>query len=330
MPVQHQVTFCPAKEGVNMSKFPQISKATIEKMCNDFKTESNLAPRTIRFYREALNVIVRILEENGRNVMPWMIDKSDLKWLLDHYKEKEFTVQTRTGYISALRKWTAHYGNNVVKETKIRWPVDMRPNADWLTTAQAEKLLNVPKNPIQDILVHCELCLGMRRIEVLRLTPQSFSGTFVDVLGKGPQGGKPRRIPYHRDTEEIYRRYMEYRGTLVSQAKQTYPVSTVVPESLLIWSSGNRLSSYSQKGNSVDSQLKKLGPEIGYKDLSHHTLRRTFGREMYRSMVKINKVRIPTIAKIMGHDSIEQCLKYFGIDLDDMASAMSDFALGME
>jgi len=312
-----------------MSKFPQTPKATVEKMCADIKAESTLSERTIRFYREEVNTIIKVFAENEReHTMPWQIDKADVKWLLDYYQQQGYTVQTRTGYISALRKWTAHYGNNVVKEMKIRWPVDMRPNADWLSTAQAEKLLVVPKNPIQELLVHCELCLGMRRIEVLRLTPESFSGTFVDVLGKGPQGGKPRRIPYHRDTDRVFKRYMEYRDTVIKLARSQFPVSTKVPDSLLIWSRGNRLFEYSRKGESVDRHLKKLGPDIGYPDLSNHTLRRTFGREMYRSMVKLNKVRIPTIAKIMGHDSIEQCLKYLGIDLDDMASAMNDFALG--
>jgi len=312
-----------------MSKFPQTPKATVEKMCSDLKAESTLSERTIRFYREEVNTIIKVFAENNReHTMPWQIDKADVKWLLDYYQQKGYTVQTRTGYISALRKWTSHYGNNVVKEMKIRWPVDTRPNADWLSTAQAEKLLAIPKNPIQDILVHCELCLGMRRIEILRLTPESFSGSYVDVLGKGPQGGKPRRIPYHRDTDRVFKRYMDYRETLIKLARSQFPVSTKVPDALLIWSRGNRLYEYSRKGESVDRYLKKLGPEIGYPEISNHTLRRTFGREMYLRMVKQNKLSIPVIAKIMGHESTEQCEKYLGINLDDMTSAMNDFDLG--
>jgi len=274
--------------------------------------------------------MIDLLTANNRNDMPWKIDASDIKFLLDKFTEKGFTVSTRRGYMAAIRKWTTHYGNNIVKDMKIRWPADMRPNADWLTTHQAEKLITLPKSPMQELIVHCELCLGMRRIEVLRLKPNSFSGTYVDVLGKGMQGGKPRRVPYHRDTENVLRRYVNYRDALINLARSQFPVSTKVPETLLMWSRGNRLYEYSKKGVSIDAQLKSLGPDIGYRDISNHTLRRTFGREMYRSLSKESgDLCLPVIAKIMGHDSLEQCMKYLGLDMDDMTRAMNKFALGM-
>ena len=55
---------------------------------------------------------------------------------------------------------------------------------------------------------------------------------------------------------------------------------------------------------------------------SPHTLRRTFGREMYHS-----GVRIEIIAKIMGHSSTEMTLKYIGVSLEDQREAMSQFIL---
>ena len=54
----------------------------------------------------------------------------------------------------------------------------------------------------------------------------------------------------------------------------------------------------------------------------NHTLRRTFGRTMYRSGVEV-----ATISKMMGHESIDQTLKYIGVGLDDMSSAIQAFAL---
>jgi hypothetical protein len=84
---------------------------------------------------------------------------------------------------------------------------------------QAEKLMRARKSPNQDLIVHCELYLGIRRIEVLRLKPEIFSGSYVDVLGKGPQGGKMRRIPYHHDTDRVLRRYTEYRNAPITIAK---------------------------------------------------------------------------------------------------------------
>lgn len=62
-------------------------------------------------------------------------------------------------------------------------------------------------------------------------------------------------------------------------------------------------------------------PEVGF-EFSNHTLRRTFGRAMYRS-----KVPLATIAKILGHESTDVTLTYIGVDLDDMSVAMSQFVL---
>ena len=89
----------------------------------------------------------------------------------------------------------------------------------------------------------------------------------------------------------------------------------------MIWARGSKLYEYGAKGSGIDEMLKPLGEEIGVK-FSNHTLRRTFGRTMYRSGVEV-----ATISKMMGHESIDQTLKYIGVDLDDMNSAMQTFAL---
>ena len=243
-----------------------------------------------------------------------------MKWLLDDYIKRNLTVSTRRGYISALRTWTEYYGNDVVRRMKIRWPADMRPNVDWITQAQAKELLAIPKTPAQDLVVHCELCLGMRRVEILRLRPDSFRGSHVEILGKGSQGGKPRSMPYHRDTDRVVDRYLRYRKALIETVRMQRP-NAVVPESLMIWARGSKLHEYGVKGSGIDEMLKPLGEEIGVR-FSNHTLRRTFGRTMYRSGVEV-----ATISKMMGHESIDQTLKYIGVDLDDMNSAMQTFAL---
>ena len=294
--------------------------SSVECMIREFKAKSWRAPRTLRFYRDELSTIIRTLERGGRHTFPWDITEEDVKWLLDDYIKRNLTVSTRRGYISALRTWTEYYDNDVVRRMKIRWPADMRPNVDWITQAQAKELLAIPKTPAQDLVVHCELCLGMRRVEILRLRPDSFRGSHVEILGKGSQGGKPRSMPYHRDTDRVVDRYLRYRKALIETVRMKRP-SAVVPESLMIWARGSKLHEYGAKGSGIDEMLKPLGEEIGVK-FSNHTLRRTFGRTMYRSGVEV-----ATISKMMGHESIDQTLKYIGVDLDDMNSAMQTFSL---
>ena len=303
-----------------MSRRPATPMSSVECMIREFKAKSWRAPRTLRFYRDELSTIIRTLERGGRHTFPWDITEEDVKWLLDDYIKRNLTVSTRRGYISALRTWTEYYDNDVVRRMKIRWPADMRPNVDWITQAQAKELLAIPKTPAQDLVVHCELCLGMRRVEILRLRPDSFRGSHVEILGKGSQGGKPMSMPYHRDTDRVVDRYLRYRKALIETVRMQRP-SAVVPESLMIWARGSKLHEYGVKGSGIDEMLKPLGEEIGVK-FSNHTLRRTFGRTMYRSGVEV-----ATISKMMGHESIDQTLKYIGVDLDDMNSAMQTFSL---
>ena len=303
-----------------MSRRPTTPMSSVECMIREFKAKSWRAPRTLRFYRDELSTIIRTLERGGRHTFPWDITEEDVKWLLDDYIKRNLTVSTRRGYISALRTWTEYYDNDVVRRMKIRWPADMRPNVDWITQAQAKELLAIPKTPAQDLVVHCELCLGMRRVEILRLRPDSFRGSHVEILGKGSQGGKPRSMPYHRDTDRVVDRYLRYRKALIETVRMQRP-SAVVPESLMIWARGSKLHEYGVKGSGIDEMLKPLGEEIGVR-FSNHTLRRTFGRTMYRSGVEV-----ATISKMMGHESIDQTLKYIGVDLDDMNSAMQTFSL---
>lgn len=292
----------------------------IDKMCDEFARSSTRSERGVRFYREQLRPVVKALERLGCHTYPQDIEAADVKALLDDYAARGLTISTRRAYICALRVWTDYYGNDCVRRMGIRWPADMRPNVRWLTQDQAISLLEIPKSPAQELVIHCELCLGMRRVEVLRLTTASFTGTYVLILGKGPQGGKPRMMPYHRDTARVLARYMEWRDMIIGEVRAKRPTAPV-PDDLLIWRQGRELKPYAAKGSGIDRMLNRLQDDVGF-TFSNHDLRRTFGRTMYRSGVKV-----ATISKMMGHESEEQTLRYIGVDLDDMTDAMKQFML---
>ncbi len=280
-----------------------------------------VSARTLKAYREDANRLTKILRESGHHYMPWDINNQDVDWLLKRYEEDNLAVETRRRYISVLRIYTDFFGNDIVRKMKLKWPHDNRPNVDWLNEEQAKDLLKLDMTPVQELVVHCELCLGMRRIEVIRLKPDSFKGEYVNILGKGTQGGKPRIMHCHRDTYRVLQRYLQYRNDLIAYVRSAAGKMVEIPERLLIYGRGKKLYSYAEKGTGIDELLKPLGKEIGY-NFSNHTLRRTFGRIMYRS-----GVRLPTIAAMLGHESIEMTMKYLGINLDDMSGAMNAFRL---
>lgn len=294
---------------------------TVNAMCEVMRRESSITVRSVAYYREQLQPVIRRLQRIGAHTMPEDITAEDVRMLLDSMLEDGFTVSTRRGYICALRIWCRHYGNDVLDRMEIRWPADTRPNADWLSEEDALHLLRMPMTPLQRMVVHCELCLGMRRIEIIRLTTSSFDGRSVTIMGKGPLGGKPRVMPYHRDTERVLAEWLEYRTELIREASRRNHYRVEVPNNLLIWRQGAHLRPFSPKGTGIDNQLIRLADEMGV-HFSNHTLRRTFGRQMYRA-----GVAPATICRMLGHDSIDMTLKYIGVDLDDMSEAMGRFGL---
>jgi len=173
---------------------------------------------------------------------------------------------------------------------------------------------------IERIIVHCELDLGMRRIEVLRLKTSSFqTGRTNTVLihGKGRNGGKWRDIEWHPDTPQELEAYLAIRDMEIARAKSKNP-DVVVPEDLLIYEADGKLIPY--KKSAVDKFLKALGLRTTI-EFSNHDLRRTCGRMMYRAGVDIVR-----IARIFGHSDTKTTMRYLGLDHEEMASAMNQYA----
>ena len=239
---------------------------------------------------------------------------------MDYLAENNYAIQTRKGYLATVRKYCLAYGNPTVHQwQKIRFPHDNRPHADWLSTEQAHTLLTTEKTPIQEIVIHLELCLGLRHVEVIRLRTYDlhFETETIDVRGKGSEGGKPRMIPFTHRTRDVLTVWMDRRGLLAASCKKRHPKTFTDPEQLIVWESGGILHPYSEEGYGLDKVVTiPLSKRLGF-HFSNHTLRRTFGRTLFRAGVPV-----PTIAKILGHESTDVTMKYLGVDLDDMRSAM--------
>lgn len=293
-------------------------ESAADKFAKDLATNTTLAPRTVTFYRETIYAVLRYMDSRHMNTLPNRIDVHDVKKFLDCMASDNLAIATRKGYLSTLKKYLTHYGNAAMSQISYKLPRDMRPRVDWLTSEQAMTLLQCEKTPIQTVVIHLELCLGLRRVEVVRLKISDIHDDegYITVLGKGSQGGKPRCIPFARDTAHVMQVARARRTDLICAAKKRRPTATV-PDNLIIWQKGGALHAYSEEGYGIDKVVSDpLSVQLGF-HFSNHTLRRTFGRMMYRAGVEV-----ATIAKILGHDSTEVTLRYIGVDLDDMKKAM--------
>jgi integrase len=172
------------------------------------------------------------------------------------------------------------------------------------------------------VIVHFELDLGMRRIEILRLTTSSFQTgrnrtNKVLIHGKGRNGGKYRQISWHPETPTILEELRDHRNGEIAKARAKNS-KVKVPDNLLIYERGGKLLTYSKSG--IDKMLYHLGERVGIY-FTNHDLRRTCGRMMYRSGVRLEK-----IAKIFGHADTWTTIRYLGLDFEDMDEAMVQYS----
>jgi len=164
-------------------------------------------------------------------------------------------------------------------------------------------------DPLTALVVHLELDLMLRRIEVLRLKVQDVRKDSIEVLGKGRFGGKPRTVSLTPgESEAIIGRWLEVRNDLLSRTigQQTDKLAVYLREGKLL----------PYKRSALDAVLDRLKRESGISFKGHHTLRRTGGRLMWQEGVAIE-----TVASIMGHETTEMTLRYIGVNLDDQAKA---------
>lgn len=279
---------------------------------------------TVRHYVLEARMLEKMLTHGGRCSDPRKIDAEDVAYLLDLFKRRDYSTKTRKGYYASLVKWCTTSNNRGVPDwPRVRFPPDRRPRVNWLTPDQVGVILSAELPNVERLMIHLELCLGLRRIEAIRLRIQDidFEEALIRIRGKGAQGDKPRVVPFTVGTSEIVGDWLAERDQIIAACRERHPKTLDIPDEVIVYVKAGRLYSYKELSTGYDERVSKISKKIGIK-FSNHTLRRTFGRALYRSGVPV-----PTISKILGHDSTEVTLQYLGVDLDDMRAVLSNFRM---
>ena len=286
-------------------------------------TYKNTKKSTSSKYEAVLININGILRDNGLELNPRNIGEDDIRFLLEHWEGK--AISTRNWYLHILNRYLKYYGNTVIEDMEINLGYDDRPNVDWLSDEECIRLMQAPKTPLEEVVIHLELCMGLRVSEVvkLRVGDVHFSDDprkrSISVCGKGRGDGKWRTIPFHPDSERILRMWLEERTEMIQRIR-AYNPSWPVPDNLLIWChyvDKPTGGPYTERGHSLDrAVIHKVRDRLDM-DFSNHTLRRTFGRNLYHADTPIE-----TISKLYGHEDIQTTLRYIGVNLDDMSDAL--------
>ena len=257
----------------------------------------NLCAETRYQYLRICNTARNLLKAGGHQTHPEKIGRSEILYLKTKLDSK-WTLRVFGTFLD-------YCGNNTLRRMRINWPKDRRIRADWLSKEQARVVMALANPGLERLLVHFELECGMRRVELRRLKLSDIRTNTIDILGKGRGGGKWRTIPKHPDTDMILVDWLPERERLLKQERNPH---------LFIHRLMGRITRYSIPW--YDGMIQRLSKRCGFK-FSHHTLRRTFGKNLYGVGVKV-----PTIATILGHEDTKTTMRYLGIDLDDMSEAM--------
>lgn len=299
-----------------MSRKFANSKAIQRALIRSMSEDGSYSPKTIAHVKEHTEIIIShyVGDRSLYDFTP-----EDVKQFANNLASSGLSIATQKTYFRALKTLLRFIGNPA-SNTKVTFQADVRPCVDWLTPEEAQRVLDTPLPSNERLAVVLALCMGLRKVEIIRLRLQDidYNKECVNVTGKGRAGGKLRLVPFHARFKPALNDYLKYRAELVNKSIWD------APDNLLIWyDRGDRSTKpyNSVKASGMDYLIRRASVKCGV-HFSAHTLRRTFGRLMW-----LSGVPIVVIARILGHSSTEQTLEYIGANLDDMAGAMRVFSL---
>ena len=297
-----------------MARRYDTTDRAISEYIADMRASGLYSDKTLAHAREHALLIVPYLGDKTL----YQITPEDVRAIHARMVDKGLAVATQKSYIHAL-KALLKFVNNPAHNTRIIYQADTRPRVDWLTFDQATAILNAELPNIQRLVIVLGLCMGLRRVEMVRLKISDIdvSTRYVNVIGKGRAGGKLRLVPFHARFYPVLMDWLKDRAHILAHSRNA-------PDNVLIWYDRQHHTAQpynAVKGSGIDGLVRRASQSLGV-HFSAHTLRRTFGRLLW-----LAGVSVVTIARIMGHSSTEQTLTYIGANLDDMARALDKLLL---
>jgi integrase/recombinase XerD len=280
--------------------------------------DGDRAEITIKEYRWTLRTIFQALRDAKLQINPRKVGRPEINYLRNEFLAGR-SERYKANMVSMLIGFAKWAGNQEMTKIRVGFGNIQTKRVRWLENDQA-MTLKLNARGVERMIVHLELDLGTRRVEILRLKVSDFSTgriNAINLLGKGRYGGKPRTINWHPETPKVLEEYLELRDTEIGKAKRKNP-GVEVPQNLLIYERNGKLHAYQK--SAIEKILNKLGERVGF-HFSNHDLRRTCGRMMYRAGVPIE-----IIARKFGHTDTRTTMKYLGLDFEDLSAAESLYA----
>ncbi len=235
-------------------------------------------------------------------------------YLIEKFDHSDYRKQK----LSTLNRFLARFENFVFSSVKYNWAPSIPQNVSWLSDMEMGQILVTPMEPVEGIMFWMESRMGCRRIEVIRSNINDFDleKSRFYVRGKGGKGGKGRRLMIPPSGHREIPKYLKFREEAITRQLDQDPEAKI-PDNFIIYLTKQhppRLTNL--KETMADTFMERLSERSGVR-FTNHDLRRTYGRKLYDADVKL-----PALAKVLGHSSTKHTERYLGLNDDDVADAM--------
>lgn len=271
---------------------------------------SDKSENTVEAYLRDLRLFSEWFESsNGEDMVPQTITPIDVKeyksYLLQVKRFKPATVNRRLASISAFCEWARKQalieGNPAEGIANVQ-EVEMAPR--WLTRKEQYALLRAVQkegNRRDEAVITLLLHTGLRVSEAsnLRLSDIEISERKGQIAVRDGKGGKHRVVPLNADVRRALAEYLESRP----EAQHHYLFVGKQKGQLKPWGIQYVTSKY--------AYLAKLD------NVTPHTLRHTFGKNLVDAGVSLDKV-----ATLLGHKNLNTTRIYTRPSGTDLAQAV--------
>ena len=308
LPTQHDTS--PRGRG-EVERNSQVLQRFIDHLRSHDRSE-----RTVKSYFSDLKLFAGWFYETSREELtPKSITPIDLseykRYLLEDKGFKPATVNRRLASISAFCKWAQEQGladGNPCDEISIVPEVRTAPKSlgkrDQYALIRAVQKANRPRD---EALIMLMLHTGLRVGEVsnLRIGDISISPRKGEVIVRGGKGEKFRTVPLNSNLRKALNAYLSMRPS-------------VNHDYLFVGQKGDRLRS-----PGIYYLVKKYAYEARIEQISPHTLRHTFGKNLVDAGVSLDRV-----ATLLGHSSLDTTCIYTAPSQADLQNAVESIATG--
>jgi site-specific recombinase XerD len=298
--------------------------------------KNDYSPRTVSAYSTAMRDFATWFEQtNGKELSPELLTSLDVKEYRQHLQAvRRLKATTVNSYLAGVRAYTrwAKRTDQIVQDptngVKSLETEDLAPR--WLNRQDQHALLRAAEELAQlgalrakgkltypgslwprrnQAIAVLLLNSGLRLSEVASLRLDDIeirerSGTLQVRKGKGR---KARTVTLNKDARSILREWLDARQHVAKSASSPH---------LFLSQKGGRLTP-----RAIARAIDKIAERAGLEDVSPHTLRHSFAKNLIDAGVGLEKV-----AALLGHANLETTRRYTTPSEADLQEAVERVA----